>query len=116
MKPITRTREEVYNLWIAALRSGKYKQTKAALRDSKGFCCLGVLCDLAAKDGGDQWNSYESYKKSFSKLPSVMRNYLLIEKFEQDLIEMNDSGNSFKVIAKHIEEVVMPEVLGKCNT
>lgn len=32
--------------WIEALRSGKYKQDKYQLQTSKGFCCLGVACDL----------------------------------------------------------------------
>lgn len=37
--------------WLSALRSGEYKQTKNILKDDEGFCCLGVLCDLAVKDG-----------------------------------------------------------------
>lgn len=45
--------------WVAALRSGEYKQTTGALHRTvplgsdapAGFCCLGVLCDLAEKDG-----------------------------------------------------------------
>ena len=42
--------------WVAALRSGKYQQTKgrlAVVEDGKpvAFCCLGVLCDLAVKAG-----------------------------------------------------------------
>lgn len=53
----------VKQLWLGALRSGKYKQARKALRagpsilDSTGeennesFCCLGVLCDLAVQDG-----------------------------------------------------------------
>ena len=32
--------------WVKALRSGKYKQTKGILKNSKGFCCLGVLCEI----------------------------------------------------------------------
>lgn len=38
--------------WVAALRSGEYEQGNSVLRtpDDK-FCCLGVLCDLAAKAG-----------------------------------------------------------------
>lgn len=32
--------------WIAALRSGEYEQTRGALNDENGFCCLGVACDL----------------------------------------------------------------------
>lgn len=32
--------------WVAALRSGKYKQTVGNLYDGGGFCCLGVMCAL----------------------------------------------------------------------
>lgn len=43
---------EVKNRWVAALRSGNYNQGSGALRDiNNGFCCLGVLCDLAVQDG-----------------------------------------------------------------
>lgn len=37
--------------WVNALRSGEYRQTDGALQNDSGFCCLGVLCDLAVKDG-----------------------------------------------------------------
>ena len=40
----------IKKLWVEALRSGKYKQGKSALKvkTKKGFkyCCLGVLCEL----------------------------------------------------------------------
>lgn len=41
--------------WAAALRSGEYKQGRDSLRmkSEQGalhFCCLGVLCDLVAKE------------------------------------------------------------------
>jgi hypothetical protein len=54
---------EVVQLWVAALRSGKYKQTVGRLQRRRdyvgkygdeytaGFCCLGVLCDLAVQAG-----------------------------------------------------------------
>lgn len=32
--------------WIAALRSGKYKQGKGQLQSDTGFCCLGVACKI----------------------------------------------------------------------
>lgn len=43
--------------WLAALRSGRYKQGRGALaqHDDDGdmlFCCLGVLCDLYAEEHG----------------------------------------------------------------
>lgn len=36
-------------LWVRALRSGKYKQGRQVLNSPKGFCCLGVACDLYQK-------------------------------------------------------------------
>ena len=45
---------EVKAKWVEALRSGEYRQTKGYLhRNGGGFCCLGVLCDVAVKDGLD---------------------------------------------------------------
>jgi hypothetical protein len=38
--------------WVAALRSGQYRQGYEYLRDKTGgLCCLGVLCELAVADG-----------------------------------------------------------------
>ena len=38
--------------WIAALRSGEYKQGRSYLRDGAEYCCLGVLCDVYRKETG----------------------------------------------------------------
>lgn len=53
-------RPEVAEKWVKALRSGEYKQTQGSLQHTKevhegpeGFCCLGVLCDVAVKEGLD---------------------------------------------------------------
>lgn len=35
--------------WVEALRSGDYPQTQGCLRDNAGYCCMGVLEDLAEK-------------------------------------------------------------------
>jgi hypothetical protein len=43
---------EVKELWVAALRSGEYKQGVSYLKRQDGcYCCLGVLCELAVKAG-----------------------------------------------------------------
>lgn len=48
---------EIKAQWTAALRSGEYKQGRRTLaqRDDVGgpvyYCCLGVLCELAAQEG-----------------------------------------------------------------
>ena len=33
------------------LRSGEYNQTRNHLRTEDGYCCLGVLCELAVAEG-----------------------------------------------------------------
>lgn len=38
-------------LWVAALRSGEYKQCKRILSDGESYCCLGVACEIARKNG-----------------------------------------------------------------
>ena len=48
---------EIKAKWVAALRSGEYRQsTRRVLSDGDGgWCCLGVLCDLYAKETGAAW-------------------------------------------------------------
>lgn len=47
---------EIAKKWVAALRSGEYKQCRGRLQRTDdqpgvtGFCCLGVLCDLYAQE------------------------------------------------------------------
>ncbi len=54
--------QQVMTRWYEALLSGRYTQAKRTLQrvqpsnvdedtDQLGFCCLGVLCDLAVQDG-----------------------------------------------------------------
>lgn len=52
---------EIKAQWVAALRSGKYKQGKNVLHnvDAGTYCCLGVLCDLAVKAGVISVGSHE---------------------------------------------------------
>jgi hypothetical protein len=44
---------EVKAKWVAALRSGKFKQTEGRLADERGFCCLGVLCEIYKEEDAD---------------------------------------------------------------
>jgi hypothetical protein len=115
MKIVTRTRKEVYKMWIKALRSGKYKQGRDVLNKSSEFCCLGVVCDLANKDGGPQWIKYlgDGYGRSFMGqsgiLPDPVREFLgLTEMAQNYLASLNDNGISFKQIADYIETTIMP--------
>jgi hypothetical protein len=50
--PVPTMKREVRDLWVAALRdTDTYPQTKGALHNSDGYCCLGVLCEVAVKAG-----------------------------------------------------------------
>lgn len=120
---------ELKQKWIEALRSGKYQQGKGVLRtDTDHFCCLGVLCDLVdpsgwrgtglietSVDGMDV--SQEAYPffsisdvGSAVSLPHDLRKQLGLHIADiQALIRMNDSGNPFESIAKHIEANVEAE-------
>lgn len=42
---------EIKDRWLQKLRSGQYDQIKGELWDGEGFCCLGVLCEVAVEDG-----------------------------------------------------------------
>jgi len=48
---------DIRRRWTAALRSGEYAQGSGQLlfeqadSGARQYCCLGVLCDLAARDG-----------------------------------------------------------------
>ena len=67
--------QDIKDKWINALRSGEYKQGTGALKNSNdAFCCLGVLCDLHAKETDARWVDVQegwlaSYFGSDGELP-----------------------------------------------
>jgi hypothetical protein len=53
--------ERIKKLWVEVLRSGKYPQGRGKLvrvmgGEPVGFCCLGVLCELAVGEGVAEWH------------------------------------------------------------
>lgn len=89
--------------WIEALRSGKYKQGRFALRTkSDDFCCLGVLCDVSGISEWEENGLCYSYEGASSHLPPVLRNQLTPEA-RDTLMAINDKyGVSFPGIADWI--------------
>ena len=68
--------------WCAALESGDYQQAHMGLRDDRGFCCLGVACDVFfRKTGQGEWRRKRlayvtpSNEIEGSVLPRVVRHY-----------------------------------------
>ena len=106
------TKEEARQRWIEALESGKYPQTKDHLHDDMGYCCLGVACDLFAKELGIERKWIEHGQiELFSDLQSVMPESVVTfldlndncggayPKLDNSLVCLNDSGKTFEEIA-----------------
>lgn len=104
--------QEIKKQWVAALRSGEYKQGtgKLNLRAGSAFCCLGVLCDIYVKQTEVPW-----YKLNLSirgeVLPlEVMKwadlkaaNPIPGDGYNLALAHRNDTGETFEQIADLIE-------------
>ncbi|SRR6266700_7902151 len=93
--------------WVAALRSGKYKQTRNQLHNPKGdgYCCLGVLCKISGKE----FNSVEQFIpqniRFWAGLKSNDGNCCDTELKGCSLATYNDNSKySFKKIADIIEK------------
>lgn len=71
--------EAIKAQWTAALRSGDYPQGKNRLRSKEGFCCLGVLCDLAVKAGVVKVD----HRKYHPGLPDSPEYWLFGDKLEE---------------------------------
>lgn len=88
--------------WIKALRSGKYKRAKEALKTDKGYCCLGVLrevMDPADRRSLDNGGFYLNYRQ--------LRQCGLRADQQEELANLNDDGGySFNMMAKHIEKTL----------
>jgi hypothetical protein len=125
-------KEHVKNLWVTALRSGEYSQTKDKLKTESGHCCLGVLCELYAKTQkkkGFQKNEKgifyiqdskirdinKSLKQQAAILPTQVRRWAGISSETgefvtkkgnlKELTDLNDNhGKSFKQIANTIDK------------
>ena len=113
-------------LWLEALRSGKYDQTFSRLRrmeadeDPEGFCCLGVLCDIFRKETGcGEWTDEGAFvlggEKEVGAPPwevaqwagFIYRQPFVEVDWEEDSVEIaeeNDRFTSFAEIADIIEE------------
>lgn len=132
---------EVKEAWCQALESGEYRQGEGYLRlvtpakgseRTPGYCCLGVLCELALKAGiitaehldADDPGRHtvvqygEGWDGSCAVLPNVVRDWaglgsnrtpalvtVTVGDEETQLSRLNDSGEyDFPAIAQVIRE------------
>jgi len=107
-------KQAIKKKWLAALRSGDYKQTKEALRDEEGFCCLGVLCDVHRIENKKRWQKGFNYYDENTILPHEIVNWAGLKNCNpgiedssiciSTLADLNDEGKTFKEIADIIEK------------
>jgi len=91
------TMPEPIKLWIEDLRSGEYKQTSGTLENNKGFCCLGVGCKTAQKNGIKIY----SYKDKFEIKSKIIGFSLRKQKSALKWLNLQNTfgefrGNKFK--------------------
>lgn len=94
--------------WVAALRSGAYKQGDGGLRCADSYCCLGVLADVLVKKGKGVWLETDEFD-GYVLEGKTYEAYLDEDYFNYDkqsyLARLNDSGDfTFLDIAKIIED------------
>lgn len=124
-------REAIYYAWIAALRSGQYKQGLYRLEHEGKFCCLGVLChvlhqhpelgiEMLRHEGPDAVATYSALTRTEYRnhVPDSIADELgLLTTMPSEasrlvasvLIGLNDDDDaSFAEIAQYIEDAVIP--------
>lgn len=105
---------EIKTQWVAALRSGEYRQGTGELHalhedGSESFCCLGVLCDLAVKahvipeptyrefSGAPRRGNYRygdsNDETKFGELPETVMTWAEIETLMGSEIEQKSLGH-----------------------
>ena len=130
----TKMNPEVKQKWIDALRSGKYEQGSERLRSVSGYCCLGVLCDIYAKEHNTEWEfrgneetnlqpmDYWYYEGESEFLPESVMDWAGLKVpnpslridvedndednwyYQDEIANVNDSGYTFNDLSKLIEE------------
>lgn len=127
-------REAIYEAWVAALRSGQYKQGRAYLESDGKFCCFGVLCHvlhqrpelgikmdrLVIPGEATEYSTPTSpgYRGRVPGIASALGLSTTMPRrrrsFEDMLVTLNDAkGANFAEIAQFIKGAVMPMLRAK---
>ena len=97
--------ETVKKMWLEALTSGEYRKAREQLRTGENrMCCMGVLCDLYAKSGGEgHWEESENCRQfrtgvysHISSVPSEVLKWAgLTTPDEISLVTLNDTKRGY---------------------
>ncbi len=99
---------ELKQKWIAALRSGGWKQARGHLRrlNVPEYCCLGVLCEVSGEglvlsSISREWNATWQFHRAPNTLAPGSYGMTGVE--IDQLTSLNDGGNDFPAIADWID-------------
>lgn len=110
--------------WLAALRSGNYKQITGFLHTEDGFCPFGVLCDVVDSEAWIEkspkpkidkkvfeWiGQHDEMSSTWQLSPELYDMVGMTPSIEFEIIKRNDKlGQPFKVLADYIQEVLGEE-------
>lgn len=113
-------REDLFEAWIDALESGRFKQTRYRLvengKKNPSYCCLGVACVVSnERKAMKQIDIYDEIHENF--LPRGLAKKLGIDRkgtftilvkyrgrYYGSLMELNDGGVRLPIIARIIRE------------
>lgn len=108
--------KKIKQKWILALKSGDFKQDSSSLKSSRGYCCLGVLCELFSVENPEfQFEELDPELMEFEfkfidnseLLPNVVSVWAELSKKQQSyLANLNDTGMPFLKLADMIENIV----------
>ena len=125
-------KKEIADELVTALRSGDYPQARSQLRTPDGYCCLGVLCDIAYNEEViDGWMEHVNPNDGLTRyriagesgiLPDSVQQWAGMktdnggyyldnddpeEEMANCLAQDNDGGKTFAEIADFIEKRYM---------
>lgn len=95
-----------FMLWLDALVSEEYKQTRNKLQNENGFCCLGVACEVLIPKSKQQKNDLGHlsgpYPHCQEHAPKWLQRvvWIITREYKIDITELNDYEHlSFTEIA-----------------
>lgn len=104
-------KETLMQRFLVALRSGDYMQDTGYLRTENGYCCFGVLCEIADvsfEPSAEMPSNSVLFRVGLPVLYKKLSGQTHTEwSYDQRVIklaEMNDGGINFRAIADYIEE------------
>jgi len=99
--------KEFATKWLAALRSGEYKQGRGRLVGENGYCCIGVggkVCGLSDNDMNNCGLILSRIIPTTHSIPTEIRGSTHLT---EHIVCLNDSeGKTFTEIADWIEQNV----------